>query len=63
MARDGELIQTQYFCHHVDTICQAIFTFSTVDVRSLEALVMLRKLQDCDTDEFIIFRGKNVASA
>ena len=21
MARDGELIQTQYFCHHVDTIC------------------------------------------
>ena len=21
MARDGELIQTQYFCHHADTIC------------------------------------------
>ena len=21
MARDGELIKTQYFCHHADTIC------------------------------------------
>ena len=29
MARDGELIQTQYFCHHADTICHPNSSYVT----------------------------------
>ena len=29
MARDGELIQTQYFCHHADTICHTNSSYVT----------------------------------
>ena len=29
MARDGELIQTQYFCHHADTNCHPNSSYET----------------------------------
>ena len=29
MARDGELIQTKYFCHHADTICHPNSSYLT----------------------------------
>ena len=29
MARDGELIQTQYFCHHAETICHPNSSYVT----------------------------------
>ena len=29
MGRDGELIQTQYFCHHADTICHPNSSYVT----------------------------------
>ncbi len=46
----------------IQSFRRGVFTFSTVDVCSLagsgsaEALMMLRKSQDGDTDEFSIFR-------
>ena len=92
MARDGELIQTQYFCHHADTVCHpnssyvttklyetsacgcnnntifqnelfSRFLPSTYVACRAEAFVKLRKSQDGDTGEFILFRVKNFASA
>ena len=86
MARDGELIQTHYFCHHADTICHPNSSYVTTKLYealefgcnnntifqnelfsrflpstyvawpgSAEALATVRKSQDGDTDELIIF--------
>ena len=37
MARDGELIQTQYFCHHADTICHPNSSYGTTKLYETSA--------------------------
>ena len=37
MARDGELIQTQYFCHHADIICHPNSTYVTTKLYETSA--------------------------
>ena len=37
MARDGELIQMRYFCHHSDTICQPNSSYATTKVYETSA--------------------------
>ena len=37
MARDGELIQTQYFCHHADTICHPKSSYVTTKLYETSA--------------------------
>ncbi len=37
MARDGELIQTQYFCHHTDTICHPNSSYVTTKLHETSA--------------------------
>ena len=37
MARDGELIQSQYFCHHADTICHPNSSYVTTKLYETSA--------------------------
>ena len=37
MARDGQLIQTQYFCHHADTICHPNSSYVTTKLYETSA--------------------------
>ena len=37
MARDGEFIQTQYFCHHADTICHPNSSYVTTKLYETSA--------------------------
>ena len=37
MTRDGELIQTQYFCHHADTICPPNSSYVTTKLYETSA--------------------------
>ena len=67
MARDGEVIQRQHFCHHGDTICdpnstERLHVDETI-MRSFQAELFSHFLHRRMLVEFVIFRVQDFLSA
>ena len=55
MARDGELIQTPYFCHHAAGLCSNALAFANANVAfalAFDSPVMVAFALACDSSAF-----------